>query len=83
VLDIETTGWKSKQGPGVSYTWRSVKHEYQMRLRVTRPGEGDYEVMVAEYLTADQVPMKGSTIPIKVHPERPDIVVLSREEIPG
>jgi hypothetical protein len=79
VLEIAPTGWRSTQGSSTSFTWRPVKGEYQMRLRVTGRGAGDYEVIVAEYLTAAQVPKIGATIPVKVHPQRPEIVVLTHD----
>lgn len=78
VLDIEWTGFQSRQR-SVSFVFWPTKREYQMRLRVTRRGQADYEVQVAEYLTTDQTPEKGATVAVKVHPERPEIVVLEKE----
>jgi hypothetical protein len=83
VLDIDWTGWESgRQRQSIllslhpfSLRYRPLKREYQMRLRVARPGEADYETQLAAYLVHDQVPKKGDTISIKVHPHRPEIVV--------
>lgn len=79
VLEVAPTGWQSTQGSGTSLAWRPVKREYQIRLRVRGPNADEYEVSVAEYLTAAQVPKPGTTIPIKVHPQRPEVVVLTRD----
>jgi hypothetical protein len=54
-----------------------------MRVRVMRPGAADYEATLAEFLTGDQVPKKGETIPIKVHPQRPEVMVLAIDETSG
>jgi hypothetical protein len=76
VVEVAPTGWQSTQGSGTSFTWRPVKREYQMRLLVSGANAHEYEVIVAEYLRAAQVPKVGTTIPIKVHPQRPEVVVL-------
>jgi hypothetical protein len=83
VLAIEQTGWASgRQRRSMtlkirpfSLRYRHPKREYQMRVRVIRPGESDYEAQLAVYLLHDQVPRMGDTISIKVHPNRPEIVV--------
>jgi hypothetical protein len=77
VLEVAPTGWHSARGSGTSFRWRPVKQEYQMRLRVQGANAGEYEVMIAEYLRAAQVPKAGTTIPIMVHPHRPEVVVLN------
>jgi hypothetical protein len=51
-----------------------------MRLRVTRPGEAVYETMMAEFLTAAQVPKRGTTISVKVHPQLREVIVWAGDE---
>ena len=79
VLEVGPTGWRAKQGSSVSFTWRPIRREYQFRLSVTPPGGGAHEVSIAEYLTSDQVPALGAQIPVRIHPQLPEIVVLERQ----
>jgi hypothetical protein len=76
VLTIERTRWRVKRNRNFRLQSRPTRREYQMLVRVTRPDEPDYEASLAEFLTGDQVPEKGAVIPIKVHPQRPDIIVM-------
>ena len=80
VLEIERTHWRVRRTRNFRFQPRPAKREYQMRLRVTRPGEPDYEAWLAEFLPGGQVPKKGDVIPIKVHPQRPDIIVMARDK---
>lgn len=86
VLEIRETGWQSGRSRGqrmvigfrpFSIRPRQTKYEYQMRLRVMRPGAAEYEATLAEYLHSDEAPQQGAAIAIKVHPQRPDVVVLA------
>jgi hypothetical protein len=77
VLEVAPTGWRATQGFSTSFRWRPTKREYQMRLLVSGANIDEYEVVVAEYLRAAQVPEVGTTIPIKIHPHRPEVVVLN------
>ena len=76
VLDIAPAGWHAKQGSSVSFTWRPIRREYQIRLNVTPPVADAYEVSIAEYLTSDRVPAEGAGGPGRIHPQRPEIIVL-------
>ena len=80
VLEIKRTHWRVRRTRNFRFQQRPAKREYQMRLRVTRPGEPDYEALLAEFLPGGQVPKKGDIIPIKVHPQRPDIIVMVRDK---
>ena len=77
VLEVAPTGWRTKQGSSVSFTWRPIRREYQIRLKVTPPGGDAYEVSIAEYLTSDRVPEAGALVPVRIHPQRPEIIVLA------
>ena len=77
VLEIAPTGWHTKQGSSVSFTWRPIRREYQIRLKVTPPGGDAYEVSIAEYLTSDRVPEAGALVPVRIHPQRLEIIVLA------
>jgi len=79
VLEIAPTGWHTKQGSSVSFTWRPIRREYQIRLNVTPPGGDAYEVNIAEYLTSDHLPAAGAVVPVRIHPQRPEIVVLDEQ----
>ncbi len=75
VLDIKRTRWRIKRSRNFKLRARPTKFEYQIRVRVNKLS-GDYEAQLAEFLAGDQVPKKGNVIPIKVHPERPDVIVM-------
>jgi hypothetical protein len=76
VLDIERTRWRIRRKRNFGLRSRPTRFEYQMRIRVTRPGESDYEAALAEFLVADQVPKKGDVIPVKIHPQNPEVIVM-------
>ena len=80
VLEVTRTRWRTDRYINFSLKIRPRKWEYEIRLRVSRPGEADYEGMVAEYLRADEVPKQGATIPVKVHPQRPEVIVMVHGE---
>jgi hypothetical protein len=76
VLAVEKTGWKTRRGRGTSLTFGPTRWECSIRLRVTRPDLPDYEAEAVESLTSDQFPERGAVVPIRVHPRRPEVVVL-------
>jgi hypothetical protein len=76
VLDIKRTKWRIKRSRNFKLQGRPTRFEYEMRVRVSLDGQPDYEAMVADFLVGDQVPKKGDVIPIKVHPERPEVIVM-------
>jgi hypothetical protein len=89
VLEIEPTGWRSSRIRSTSFAVAVVfkpfrmyprrrRYEYQMRLLVTHNG-AEYEAQLAEYLS-DQIPEKGDIIPVKVHPQHPEVVVLALDD---
>jgi hypothetical protein len=80
VLQIGRTRWRHKRSRNFRLQVRPQEFEYQMRVRVSREGEPDYEADVAEFLAGDDVPNKGDVIPIKVHPQRPEVIVLTGEK---
>lgn len=75
VLDVGKTGWRTRRGRRSSLTLGPTRWECSIRVRVTRPGLGDYEAEVVEFLTSDQIPEPGTVAPVRVHPRRPEIVV--------
>jgi hypothetical protein len=70
ILSIEPTGWRSGSRTGgyrfvftlrpFSIHPRTPKREYQMRLRVMRPGAADYEAELAEYLRLNRFPSRAT-----------------------
>lgn len=79
VLKIERTRWRVRRSRNFRLQSRPQRFEYQMRLCVTRDGVADYEADMAEYLAGDDVPERGDVIAVKVHPQHPDVVVVSRD----
>ncbi|HEX2620956.1 MAG TPA: hypothetical protein VHL11_12435 [Phototrophicaceae bacterium] len=80
VLKIERTRWRVKRTRNFRLQTRPQRREYLMRVRVTRPGEADYEASLAEFLTGDQVPKQGAVIPIKIHPQHPQVIVMIHDQ---
>ena len=80
VLTIERTHWRIERNRNFRLQVRPSRREYRMRVRVTREGEPDYEASLAEFLTGDQVPKKGAVIPVKVHPQRPEVIVIIQDQ---
>lgn len=79
VLSIEQTNWKVKPTRNFRLQKSPYRREYQMHIRVSQAGQPDYETSLAEFLTGDQVPEKGSVIAVKVHPQQPDVIVMIHE----
>lgn len=76
VLTIEQTNWRVKPTRNFRLQARPHRREYQMQIRVSRQSVADYEASLAEFLTAEQIPQQGAIIPIKVHPQRPEVIVM-------
>lgn len=79
VLEITRTRWHTKRTRNLRLQTTPRRWEYEMRLRVSRPGVPDYEAELAAYLSGSDVPQKGDVIDIKVHPDQPEVVVLARD----
>lgn len=73
VLEIKRTRWRSEREV-LFRTYR--KYEHQMHIRISREGMADYEADLAEFLKSEQIPQKGAVIPVKVHPENPEVIVM-------
>ncbi len=80
VLEIRRTRWRVRRRRTFDLQSHPRKFEYEMRLVVTRPGADDYEATLAEFLAGGHIPKKGATIPVKVHPQRPEIIVWAGDE---
>ena len=78
VLEITQTGWRTKRTRDFRLQTTPRRWEYEMRLRVSRPGFPDYEAELAAYLSGSDVPKKGEVIDIKVHPDQPEVVVMAQ-----
>jgi hypothetical protein len=85
VLAIKETGWRSPGSQRTSLTiryslngrpLRPSQYEYELQLRVMPAHTVPYEATVTTFLPTAEVPPKGATIPVKIHPQRPDILVL-------
>lgn len=82
VLAVEKTGWRSKNSGNNVWNLlagrplRPRKWEYKVQLRVTPPHTTPYETTLFIFVESAQVPVVGTTVAVKIHPQRPDIVVL-------
>jgi hypothetical protein len=85
VLAIKETGWRSPGNQRTSLTiryslngrpLRPYQYEYELQLRVMPANATPYETKVTTFLATADVPLKGATLPVKIHLKRPDIVVL-------
>jgi hypothetical protein len=69
-------GWSAKQG-GRSRASNYQRHEYRIRLFVERSDAPPYEATVFETFEEGSFPKPGDRVRVKVHPQRPAIVVLA------
>jgi hypothetical protein len=78
VLGIDKTGWHTDRSRNFKLQLRTRRYEYRIRLRLARPDGSLYEACADEYLRGDEVPKEGVEIEVRVHPTRPDVVVVVR-----
>lgn len=75
-----SSGWRVQQG-GIVRPSRVPKYEYRLRVNVqppdVHPDVQSYEAIMFSVLATDDLPKPGDRITVKVHPQRPDIVVLA------
>lgn len=71
VLEAKLTGWRMRH-------WREHqrKFEHRLRLRVQGVKLSSYEATTYAFLLRGAAPTVGSTVKVRVHPERHEIVVL-------
>jgi hypothetical protein len=78
VLEINWTGWRERRNAGKWLEGQFVRsREYRLRLRVAPPQGENYEVTMFIYLKNDELPERGAQVAVKIHPQRPEIVVLA------
>lgn len=80
VLDIKRTRWRNPRTRNFRLQVSPTRYEYEMRVRVKPASAPEYEANLAEYLSGDDVPTQGDTIPVKIHPQRSEIVVMVRDK---
>ncbi len=80
VLDIKRTRWRNPRTRNFRLQVSPARFEYEMRVWVKPADAPEYEANVAEYLAGDDVPTKGDTIPVKIHPQRSEVVVMVRDK---
>lgn len=83
ILEATQTGWRTPRrrrgiriviGKGLPNPRR---WEYKLRMRVNPPVGDPYEVTTFEYIVPSQQPTVGMTIPVRIHPKYPKVVVLA------
>ncbi len=75
VLEIEQTRWKNRRYRRLDLRIIPLKWEYAMHVRVNKSDGSTYDVPLNVFLLGSQVPKEGDIIPVKVHPEYPNVVV--------
>lgn len=80
VLDIKRTRWRNPSTRNLRLQVSPVRFEYEMRVRVNPPDAPEYEAQLAEYLSGDEIPTKGDTIAVKIHPQHSEIIVMVRDK---
>ena len=78
VLSIERTRWRIERYRNLRFQVRPTRFEYVMRVRVRPEGGPEYESELAAYLSGADTPYKGDTIQVKIHPQRPDVLVFDK-----
>lgn len=78
VLEIRQTRWHTPRRTNFRLQTTPRRWEYEMRVRISRPGLADYEAELAAYLSGSDVPKKGQIIDVKVHPQLPEVVVMKQ-----
>lgn len=78
VLEVRQTRWHTARRTNFRLQTTPRRWEYEMRVRVSRTGLPDYEAELAAYLSGRDVPKKGQMIDVKVHPQRPEVVVMAQ-----
>lgn len=75
VLKIAPTRWKIDRYRRLDFRAVPRHREYAMQVRVAGLNGSAYEVPLNAFLSGNQVPEKGDTILVKVHPDHPEVVV--------
>jgi hypothetical protein len=86
LLDMHWTGWRVKRRGGGSLTFGwpgGPRREYRLRLEISPPGDHPYEVTTHQYLYLNTLPKVGDTVPIKIHPQQPTLVLLDQPPPPS
>ena len=87
VLGVKETGWQNRIKKRNSLTLKYSlpgrspqphKYEYELQLQVLPTNGSPYEAKLTQFLETAEVPEKGSTVAVKIHPRRKDIVVLAK-----
>lgn len=78
ILEIEPTGWRIRRRDTIVLSRRpsSPGREYRLRLEVMPAGAPPYEVTTHQYLSLNAIPEVGSLVPIKIHPQHPNQLIL-------
>ena len=76
VLDLGKTGWRTGGGLDLRLRTRRKRWEYALRLRVDPTGACAYEAEATAYLAGNEIPEVGEGVRVKVHPQRPEVVVM-------
>ena len=86
LLDMQWTGWRVKKRGGGSLVsgWPGgPRREYRLRLEISPLGADPYEVTTHQYLYLNRLPQVGDIVPIKIHPQQPNLVILDEPPPPS
>lgn len=85
LLDMQKTGWRVKKRGGGSLVIGDPggrRYEYRLRLEIFPPDADPYELTTYQYLYLNRLPKVGDTLPIKIHPQQPTVVILDEPPPP-
>ncbi len=80
ILAARPTGWRRRKR-AKCISPRLTSHEYKLQIEVANPLQGSYSTTIYAYLPAPG-PKPGQRISVKVHQQRPDIVVFDQPPAP-
>ncbi len=76
VIAVEPTRWRTRSNLSFRLRARPPRREYSMTVLVMPATAPAYEARIASFLAGIRVPDVGEMIDVKIHPERPEIVVI-------
>jgi len=78
ILSIKRTRWRIRRNLNFRLQTTPARYEYEMRVRIIPSHAAAYEAELSEFL-GGEVPSVGDSISVKIHPQRPEVVVLARD----
>jgi len=80
ILEMQRTRWRIRRNLNFRLQITPARYEYEMRVRITPPDAPQYEARLTEFFSGGQIPEIGDSIWVRIHPKRPEIIVLARDK---